>query len=80
MAVGNVIGSNVFNVLFVLGIAAAISPIAFVMENVIDIAILVVFSVIVWVLCWTKQNLERKEGIFILFLYVIYLAYIVFRC
>ena len=80
MAVGNVIGSNVFNILFVLGIAAAISPIAFVMENVIDITILVVFSVIVWVLCWTRQKLERKEGIFILFLYVIYLAYIVFRC
>lgn len=42
MALGNVIGSNIFNILFVLGIAATISPITFIMENVIDIVILVV--------------------------------------
>lgn len=79
MAVGNVIGSNVFNILFVLGIAAVISPIAFVMENVIDIAILVIFSAVVWFFCGTRQKLERKEGIFILLLYAAYLLYIVFR-
>ena len=48
MALGNVIGSNIFNILFVLGIAATISPITFIMENVIDIVILVVMSVLVW--------------------------------
>lgn len=44
MALGNVIGSNIFNILFVLGIAASISPVAFLMENIIDIIILVVMS------------------------------------
>ena len=46
MALGNVIGSNIFNILMVLGIAAAISPVAFLTENIIDIAVLIVFSVI----------------------------------
>lgn len=44
MAVGNVIGSNIFNILMVLGIAATISPITFLTENIIDIIVLVVFS------------------------------------
>lgn len=79
MALGNVIGSNVFNFLFVLGIAASISPIAFIMENVIDIAILVAMSLLVWVFGWTKQKIEKKEGIIMLLIYVVYLVYICIR-
>ena len=79
MALGNVIGSNIFNVLFVLGIATSISPIAFIMENVIDIAILTAMSALVWILGWTKQKIERKEGILMLAIYVIYLVYICIR-
>ncbi len=79
MALGNVIGSNVFNFLFVLGIAASISPITFIMENVIDIAILVAMSLLVWVFGWTKQKIEKKEGIIMLLIYVVYLVYICIR-
>ena len=79
MALGNVIGSNVFNILFVLGIAASISPIAFIMENVIDIIILTVMSVLVWGLGWTKQKIDRKEGILMLVIYAVYLVYICVR-
>jgi cation:H+ antiporter len=79
MALGNVIGSNIFNVLLVLGIAAAISPIAFITENIIDIALLIVMSVIVWVFAWSKKKIERKEGISMLAIYLIYLVYICVR-
>ena len=79
MALGNVIGSNIFNILFVLGVAAAISPIAFIMENVIDIVILIVMSAIVWVFGWTKQKLTRTEGIIMLVMYAAYLVYICLR-
>ncbi|MCI6020888.1 MAG: calcium/sodium antiporter [[Bacteroides] pectinophilus] len=79
MALGNVIGSNIFNILFVLGIAASISPIGFIMENVIDIAILTVFSLIVWIFAWTKQRLDKKEGIAMLVMYAAYLVYICVR-
>ncbi len=79
MAVGNVVGSNVFNILMVLGIAATVSPIAFLTENIIDIVVLLVFSLITWLLCITKKKLSKKEGILMLTLYVIYLVYICVR-
>lgn len=79
MALGNVIGSNIFNILFVLGIAASISPIAFIMENVIDIAILIGMSLIVWAFAWTRQKLDKKEGIIMLVMYAVYLVYICIR-
>ena len=79
MALGNVIGSNVFNILFVLGIAGSISPIAFIMENVIDIVILTIMSVLVWILGWTKQKIDRKEGIIMIVIYAVYLVYICIR-
>lgn len=79
MALGNVIGSNIFNILFVLGVAATISPIAFIMENVIDIVILVAMSLLVWVFAWTKQKLDKKEGIIMLVIYAAYLVYICVR-
>ena len=79
IAIGNIVGSNIFNILFVLGIAATISPITFIMENVIDIVILVVMSVLVWAFAWTKKKLDRFEGIVMLALYVVYLVYICMR-
>lgn len=79
MALGNVIGSNIFNFLFVLGVASAISPIAFITENIIDIVILVAMSLLVWVFGWTKQKIDKKEGIIMLLIYVVYLVYICVR-
>lgn len=79
MALGNVIGSNIFNILLVLGVAAAISPVAFVMENIIDIVVLVVMSLIVWWFAWSKQKITRGEGIIMLLMYAIYVVYICIR-
>ena len=79
MALGNVIGSNIFNILLVLGVAAAISPVAFVMENIVDIVVLVVMSLIVWWFAWSKQKITRGEGIIMLLMYAIYVVYICIR-
>jgi len=79
MALGNVIGSNIFNILLVLGVAASISPIAFIMENVIDIILLVAMSALVWIFAWTKQKIGRTEGIIMLLIYAAYLVYIIIR-
>ena len=79
MALGNVIGSNIFNILFVLGIAAGISPIAFIMENVTDIIILILMSAMVWIFGWTKQKIGRAEGVAMLLIYAIYMGYIIVR-
>jgi cation:H+ antiporter len=79
MALGNAIGSNVFNILMVLGIAAAISPIPFLLENIIDIIILLAFSLLVWIFAWTKYSLKRSEGAAMLLLYAAYVVYICVR-
>lgn len=79
MAVGNVVGSNIFNILLVLGVAGAISPVGFIMENMIDIIILVVMSAIVWSFARTKEKIVRREGVVMLLLYAAYLVYICIR-
>lgn len=79
MALGNVIGSNIFNILFVLGIGASISPIGFITENMIDIAILIAMSLIVWIFTWSKRRVNRMEGICMLLLYAAYWGYICIR-
>ena len=79
MAVGNVIGSNIFNILLVLGVAAAISPVGFIIENMIDIAFLILISVITLVFAWTSKEINRKEGIIMLLLYAVYMVYICMR-
>ena len=79
MAIGNVVGSNIFNVLLILGTAAAISPMNYLSVNAIDAAILVAFSIIVWLICVKKKRLERLNGVLMLFLYVAYMVYIIVR-
>lgn len=79
LALGNVIGSNIFNILFVLGVAGALSPITFIMENVIDIAVLIAVSLLVYVFAWTKERIGRKEGIAMLAIYIAYVVYICIR-
>lgn len=79
MALGNVIGSNIFNILLVLGVAGAISPVAFLMDNIIDIVVLIVMSLVVLVFAWTSKVINRKEGIAMLCMYVVYMVYICIR-
>lgn len=79
MALGNAIGSNVFNILMVLGISSAISPISLITENIIDIAILLVATLIVWIFAASKKKIERMEGILMLLMYAAYTAYIFIR-
>ena len=79
MALGNVIGSNIFNILLILGVAAVISPITFLTENIIDIVILIVMSLVVWIFAWTSKEINRKEGIMMLLMYAVYMVYICIR-
>ncbi len=79
MAVGNAVGSNVFNILMVLGIASAINPVSLIRENIIDILILIAFSVVVWIFAATKKQISRREGIAMVAMYLIYAIYIIIR-
>ncbi len=79
MAVGNVVGSNIFNILMILGVGAAITPIGFITENLIDLIVFIVFSLIVMVFCITKHKIGRKEGIIMVLMYALYMIYAIIR-
>ena len=79
MAVGNVIGSNIFNILLVLGVGSAISPIAFIMENAIDLVFLIFISILCWIFSCSRKEIRRGEGIFMVALYIVYWVYICVR-
>ena len=79
MALGNAIGSNVFNILMVLGIAATISPITVITNNLLDIVVLIVFTLGIWLVVAKKKEVRRLTGIIMVLLYVAYMVYIVLR-
>ena len=70
MAVGNVVGSNIFNLLFILGISSCISPISVNLASFLDIVILVVVSCITLIFSITKKSIDRKEGLVMVLIYV----------
>ena len=79
MAIGNVVGSNIFNILFVLGIAAAISPVKYTMENLIDTGVLILMSAMVLWFCIAKKKLDKPQGAIMLAAYAGYMTYVFMR-
>lgn len=81
IAVGNVIGSNIFNLFWILGLASILRPIPFEFYLNIDLIILILATVLLIILVYVgrKNILDRREGIILISLYVLYLGYIIFR-
>jgi len=79
MALGNLIGSNIFNILFVLGISAVISPLSVSDSLFADVWILIAISVILLILALWKGRLSRLGGGVLAALYLVYLVYIILR-
>jgi cation:H+ antiporter len=79
MAVGNVVGSNIFNILLILGVSSAIHPIPILAESVIDMVILIAFCLLVYIFCLTGKKLGKKEGFTMVILYVFYTMYAIAR-
>ena len=79
LAVGNVIGSNIFNLLFILGTTVTISPISVNADMMIDTIILLVATAVVMLFSFTKMQCDRKEGIIIFTAYIGYTVYIILR-
>lgn len=68
LAVGNVVGSNIFNILLILGVSSALHPIPVNFASMIDFLILIVASILVYVFCLTKK-INRLEGAFMALFY-----------
>lgn len=79
IAMGNVIGSNLFNILFILGMAGVIKPLTADAAFFIDTGILLGISALMLLFAFTKRKISRVEGITCVLLYVAYTAYIIMR-
>ena len=79
LALGNAIGSNLFNILFILGMSATICPLNVLSESIIDCIILLVSAVILYVFARTKKTLFRWEGIVCVVIYGGYTGYLLIR-
>lgn len=79
LAVGNVIGSNIFNIVFVLAFSALISPITVDILAVIDTIAVIGVTCLVWVFSATGLKISRIQGGIMIATYAVYLAYIIIR-
>jgi len=81
IAVGNIIGSNIFNLLWALGVSSLFNPIAFDFYLNIDIVLLIAVTVLLVILIYVgkKNILDRREGIVMVVIYIFYILYLVNR-
>ncbi len=78
IAVGNVIGSNIFNILFILGMSSFLNPILINVSSLIDIGILIGGTLFIY-FYFSDLKINRKEGISMILLYIIYCCYLFMR-
>ncbi|MCI5856229.1 MAG: calcium/sodium antiporter [Agathobacter sp.] len=79
LALGNAVGSNLFNIMFILGMSSVISPLTVLSESVIDAVILLLSSIILFVFARTKHSMNRGEGAACMLMYAAYTIYLFIR-
>ena len=79
IAIGNVIGSNIFNILLVLGLATTIKPIAISMLALTDIIFMVAITVLLYIFMKKDNSLVKKQGLILIAIYIAYMAYTIMR-
>ena len=79
IAIGNVIGSNVFNILMILGITGLVLPMDIHSITSVDFAVLLGSITILWLFCYTKYTVEKWEGGVLTLAYVVYVGWLVYR-
>ena len=79
IAIGNVIGSNLFNILLVLGLATTIKPIVISMFALFDIVFMVIITLILYFFMKKNNKLVKSQGFILLALYIAYMAYTIMR-
>lgn len=79
IAVGNVVGSCVLNVFFIIGLCATVKPLELGSINAIDFGVLVVGSLLIWLFGWVwgKRTINRPEGAMLIVCYFCYMLYLI---
>ena len=79
IAIGNIVGSNIFNILFVIGISALIIPVNFASEFMIDSLVAIAAGVVLWLCTFRKKRLNRAGGMLMLACYAGYFSYLLIK-
>lgn len=79
LSIGNAIGSNILNILFILGLSSAISPLTANFFNLIDTGILIAVAILMFVLAWSSPKMTRSKGLFMIALYACFMVYTILR-
>lgn len=79
IALGNIIGSNIFNIFFILGTSAAISPLTVDSKIFLDVWVMILVSILLMILARTKYKISRTEGSVLAVIYIVYVIYIILR-
>lgn len=78
IAIGNVLGSNVFNILLILGTTAVIHPLRIMGITIVDLMMMLVSIGIVWLFAFTKYSVSRKEGVLLVLGFLGYMAWLLY--
>ena len=76
IAIGNIVGSNIFNILFVVGTSVLITPLVFESKFIVDSIVAVVVGVLLWIFSFNGRSLNRVEGGLLLLGYLGYFIYL----
>lgn len=79
IAIGNVVGSNIFNIFFVLGLSSTISPITFDIMAFFDVFVMAFSSVVVYFVLRRHNRVDKKRSLILLLMYALYMVYILIR-
>lgn len=79
IALGNVIGSNLFNVFFILGVSACIHPIAVNPSIIVDSFFLLIITLVTYLFAVTKKKINKLEGGVLVAAYILYMIFIIIR-
>lgn len=79
IAVGNVIGSNIFNAILILGTTSTILPLTLSNDSLVDLVVLFVSGVFVFIISRFSNNIKKWQGVLFVLLYIIYFVYVVIR-
>ena len=79
IVIGNVLGSSIFNILFILGISSAINPLPIKPDMITDILFMTLITILGAIFAYSQNKVDKKEGIVLIALYVLYIAFIISR-
>ena len=79
LVIGNVIGSNIFNILFVLGASSAISAIPLDSSMLIDVVFMLLVTILCFIFGKTQDKYDKREGVILIALFIAYMAFAILR-